>query len=354
MKQHSLMRQSLTRFALCVAALLLLAAPLFYLLTKNYYAEDMADLIEAVRQGHPVPHNDLETDIMQGLMLQFALVTTVLGIAVVITVRFITQRLWQPFEQTLTAIEGFSLESGTRPELPRCRTREFDRLNATLNRLTANSLKSYRLQKEFTENASHELQTPLAIFQSKLDLLLQQPELTEAQAAIIQDLYQMNARLSRLSRNLLWLAKIENNQFRRTEPIDLGAVLDQLRPALESMAGDLKLHFTLPPSGVPLTANRALLESLVNNLMVNAIRHNRPDGSITIAADRESLTVTNTSTEEALDPATLFSRFHHTGTNQAGNGLGLAIVKAVCDYHGWTITYHYDAEAGTHSFCIRF
>lgn len=81
------------------------------------------------------------------------------------------------------------------------------------------SLDSYRVQKEFTENASHELQTPLAIFQSKLDLLLQQQELTESQAEIIQDLYQMTSRISRLNRNLLLLAKIDNAQFAKSENI---------------------------------------------------------------------------------------------------------------------------------------
>lgn len=178
MKKRSLMYKSLTQFIICVGILLLLATPLFYWLTKSFYAEDMIDIIEAVQQGKPLPALDLEEDILHGIMIQFALIVTVLGIAIVLTMRFISERLWRPFETTLKAIEGFKLENGTCPALENSSTKEFARLNATLERLMTDSLHSYRLQKEFTENASHELQTPLAVFQSKLDLLLQQPDIT--------------------------------------------------------------------------------------------------------------------------------------------------------------------------------
>lgn len=230
MKKKSLMYKSLTQFIVCVAILLLLATPLFYWLTKSFYAEDIIDIIEAVQQGKPVPALDLEEDILHGIMIQFALIVTVLGVAIVLTMRFISGRLWQPFDKTLEAIEHFKLENGVCPQLAESDTKEFVRLNIALQRLMTDSLHSYRLQKEFTENASHELQTPLAVFQSKLDLLLQQPELTERQAAIIQDLYQMNSRLSRLNRNLLLLAKMENNQFSRTESVDVITVINDLQP----------------------------------------------------------------------------------------------------------------------------
>ena len=192
MKKKSLMYKSLTQFIVCVAILLLLATPLFYWLTKNFYAEDMIDIIDAVRQGKPVPSLDLEADILHGIVIQFALIVTVLGVAIVLTMRFISGRLWQPFDQTLEAIERFKLENDLYPSLAESDTEEFARLNTALQRLMTESIHSYRLQKEFTENASHELQTPLAVFQSKLDLLLQQPEITERQADIIQDLYRMS------------------------------------------------------------------------------------------------------------------------------------------------------------------
>lgn len=352
MKKKSLMRKSLTQFIICVAILLLLATPLFYWLTKNFYAEDMIDIIEAVQQGKPVPALDLETDILHGIVIQFSLIAFVLGTAIVLMMRFISKRLWQPFDKTLQAIESFRLETGTIPLLPDSKIKEFTRLNTVLNKLMADSLKSYRTQKEFTENASHELQTPLAVFQSKLDILLQQPDITEEQATIIQDLYHINNRLSRLNRNLLLLAKMENNQFSRTESVDVIAMLNELRPYLESLSEELILKKDFRADFLPVKANRSLLESLINNLVVNAVRHNKPNGEITVSAKDDSLIVSNTSNGAALDAALIFNRLYHSPEMTKGNGLGLAIVKTICDYHGWKITYSYRNEQ--HEFIVTF
>ena len=279
----------LTQFAACIAMLLLLATPLFYFLTKHYYAEDMIDIIEAVGQGQPIPALDLEEDIMHGIMIQFGVITVVLAIAIVLTVRFISRRLWKPFDETLLRIEGFRLEDGKLPALPESDVEEFARLNRTLTALMEGSLASYRTQKEFTENASHELQTPLAVFQSKLDLLLQQPHLSEQQAEIIQGLYENVTRLSRLNRNLLLLAKIDNRQYGQMEDINLARFLEEQAPFLKSIAGDIFFYEELANSSLTVRANRTLLESLVNNLMVNAVRYNRPGGEIYLTVSGRKL-----------------------------------------------------------------
>lgn len=352
MKKRSLMYKSLTQFIICVGILLLLATPLFYWLTKNFYAEDMIDIIEAVQQGKPVPSLDLEEDILHGIMIQFALIVTVLGVAIVLMMRFISERLWQPFEKTLKAIESFKLENGMCPELEDSSIKEFARLNTALERLMTDSLHSYKLQKEFTENASHELQTPLAVFQSKLDLLLQQQDITMRQADIVQDLYQMNSRLSRLSRNLLLLAKMENKQFNRMETIDIVTVMKELLPYMESLADSLVLKKNFKINSLPLKANRSLSESMINNLIVNAVRHNKPDGEITISLSDSRLTVSNTSDEAALDESQIFNRFYRPSEKTKGNGLGLSIVKAVCEYHGWKISYSYSNKK--HEFTVIF
>lgn len=239
MRKRSLMQKSLLRFIVCVAMLLLLAMPLFYLLTKNFYAEDMLEVLESVKQGRPVPSIDLEEDVVHGIVLQFILIFVVLGVALVLMLGLLSKRMWRPFDRMLEVIEHFDLESGTVPALPDCDVREFSRLNAALERLMHDNLNSYRLQKEFTENASHVLQTLLAVFQSKLDILLQQPNLTEKQASVIQDLYRMSSRLSRLNRNLL-LAKMENGQFAKQE-VNVVDVLDELQLYFENLTGNLHL-----------------------------------------------------------------------------------------------------------------
>lgn len=348
----SLSRKMLTQFVACIAVLLALAMPLFYFLTKHYYAEDMIDIIEAVEQGQPIPSLDLEQDIMQGVMLQFGLIVGVLAVAIVLTLRFISYRLWQPFDQTLHQIEGFHLEDGKLPVLPDTDIKEFVGLNHSLQTLMRNSLTSYRIQKEFTENASHELQTPLAIFQSKLDLLLQQPDLAERQAEQIQGLYEVSSRLARLNRNLLLLAKIDNRQYNQTEDINLSCFLDGLTSFLQSIAGDISIHEEFKNHLLTVRANRTLLESLVNNLVVNAVRHNRPKGEIYLTVSGKKLIIANTSDEPALDGHLIFNRFYRPSEKVIGNGLGLAIVRAICEYHGWTVKYNY--EEGIHRFTITF
>lgn len=352
MKKKSLLSKMLTRFIICTVIILLLATPLFYLLTKHYYAEDMIDIIEATQQGHPLPQLDLEEDIMHGVMIQFVLISAVLGGAVVFTMHFIAQRIWKPFDETLQKIEGFSLESGVLLQFPDSNIKEFDRLNHVLNLLIENSVKSYRTQKEFTENASHELQTPLAVFQSKLDLLLQQPDMTEQQAMTIQGLYSVSNRLSRLNRNLLLLARIDNKQYPQLDTIDVVAVLNELLPYWESLAGGIAIHTSFREPILVTRGTRILFESMVNNLIINAIRHNQPDGSIHLEVEDRQLTVSNTSEENALDSKLIFNRFYRPSETVQGNGLGLSIVKAICDYHSWTISYEYKDKQ--HLFTVGF
>ncbi len=348
----SLLRKSMTRFVACTAFLFALAAPAFYYLTKNYYAEDLADLIEAVRGGQTLPTFDLGEDIMKGIMLQYVLITVLLGVGVTLTMRLVSKSLWKPFEQTLESIGTFRLEKSSVPDLPQSDVKEFATLNEALRRLMEKSVNSYQAQKEFTENASHELQTPLAIFQAKLELLLQQPELSESQAEIIQDLFQITSRLSRLNRNLLLLAKIDNDQFDNKETICLDAFMDKLLPSLETVSGRLTIERRYSPGPLMVEANGVLLESMVSNLFINAVRHNRAGGKIIISIAGNALSIANTSDEPALPTEHIFNRFYRPAQGKGGNGLGLAIVKAIADYHGWNVAY--DFHDGTHSFTVDF
>ncbi len=351
-KTKSLMHKSMARFVACIAALFVLAAPAFYLLTKNFYAEDMADLIEAVQTGKDIPLMDLEKDIVKGIMLQYLLITALLCIGIMLTIRLMSKKLWQPFDKTLGLVESFKLENMQVPALPQSDVKEFGRLTDALRKLMKKDVDCYVAQKEFTENASHELQTPIAIFQTKLELLLQQPELTSEQANIIQDLFQMTSRLSHLNRNLLLLAKIDNKQFDTKERIQLDLFIDSVLPSLESISGQLRINRQYPQKPLCINANRILLESMVNNLFINAVRHNTPDGTITISIGNDSLTLSNTSVEPPLSPSLIFRRFYRPAQNKSGNGLGLAIVKAICDYHGWNIEYQY--KESQHCFVISF
>lgn len=349
MKETTLTRRLMVRFVLCMLVLTILAIPVLYYITTHYYAEDLADLVD--RYAITNPDIDLEEDTITGLFIQFLSIIAILLIAVLLVMRYVPHRLWRPFEDTLAKIKRFKVENGVIPKLNYSGTKEFDELNDTLTTIMTNSVRSYKVQKEFTENASHELQTPLAIVQGKLDNLMQDSALTEHQALEMQQIYQEITHMSRLSRNLLLLSKIENNQYQSKNRINLCDKIRSILPNLESLAGDINIETNFNEPQLVVDCNETLLESMLNNLVVNAVRHNKPQGTIRITVDGGSLLVANTSDEPALDASHIFSRFYRIKENQKGTGLGLAIVKSICDFHHWPVSYHY--TYGWHQFEVK-
>jgi len=292
-------------------------------------------------------------DLYWNLFYQYGLIFIILLISLGFVQRVISKKSWNPFYSSLRKIENYSLEQGNIPEFDKTDIREFYSLNEILTNLISNNLKIYKQQKEFIENASHELQTPLAVFQSQLDILLQEPDLTEKQVDIIQSLYSVSSRLTRLNKNLLLLAKIDNAQFKKMEEIDLPGLLNTSLPYFKDLAENngLKLNMDINNT-LFITANRILSESMVNNLIINALKHNIQDGVISVSAKGNTFVVSNTGEGKSLDKEKIFRRFSRTSEEKKGNGLGLSIVYQICKFHGWEIEYTF--INCTHSFKIIF
>jgi len=284
---------------------------------------------------------------------QYGLLIVILVISLYFVQRFISRKLWTPFYDTLEKINSFNLEKANAPLFEKTDIREFSQLNDNLDLLIGNSIRTYTQQKEFIENASHELQTPLAIFQSQLDILLLQPALTEEQVEIIRSLYSVSSRLSRLNKNLLLLAKIDNNHYTVMEEIDLYEIWESQQDYFKYQAEDKGLRMDVDIAApFRITAHKFLLESLINNLLVNAINYNTVNGTISIVARDRQLTIINTGEDKPLDPNKIFRRFNHTSEEKKGNGLGLSIVYQICRFHGWDI--HYSFTDKQHWFTIIF
>lgn len=292
-------------------------------------------------------------DIILALISQYSLLIVILIIALVAVQRFMLRRMWNPFYEALSNMEGFTLEKGVIPAYKETDISEFNRLNQEVNALMENNLKTYKQQKEFIENASHELQTPLAVFRTKLDMLLQDPELTQSQTEMIESLYDVTSRLTGLSKNLLLLAKIDNHQFKDMENIDFTELLQSYMPYLEDIAvsSGINIDFELDGS-FTVMANKILLGSLINNLVINAIRHNTGNGRVDIVVANNTFTVSNTGDKRALDEGKLFKRFSRKDESKAGYGLGLCIVYQICKFHGWEILYFYKEDI--HNFVVLF
>lgn len=342
----TLLHKTSDRIIVSIATVFILTAPLFYLITKCFYAEDMIDIIESVERGEGLPSSfDLERDIIAGVMIQYLLIFVVIALSLLIAIRFSLRNLWHPFENTLKSMEQFKVSDKTMPVLENGDITEFSRLNYTLTKLMQRNSETYRRQKEFTENASHELQTPLAIMRSRLDLLVQQ-NLDKETLDSINELYNANRRMECLNRDLLLLAKIDNNQFVTDTKVDTVSIIKDIADSLTSLGYMVKATFS--DAHCETAANRTLFESLVNNLVINALRNS---GQVDISLTEGVLIVSNPSNNgKPLDNSRLFQRFASTpGTK--GNGLGLAIVKAVCDLHHWEIKY--DFADGNHQFTVK-
>lgn len=307
--------------------------------------------------GQPY-HLTIETNIeeIDETLLAITLVTVlfwgVLVLGFIVLNRYLAKRMWQPFQATLSAVKGFDLNTQTAVTLEPTNIEEFQALNEVLERLMTHSLEAFNQQKEFTENASHELQTPLALLKAKLDLLIQDKTFSGEQAQLIEALNIPLARVARVNNNMLLLAKIENQQYADSEQLDMSAlVAESIELILEQLDyKGITLDHNLS-TGLTLKGNKRLLEVLVMNLLVNAVRHNQTAGRIYIELNDAHFIVANTGSE-ALDSIMLFQRFASVSKETRGTGLGLAITQEICKRYGWTIRYQY--KDGLHYFEIAF
>ncbi len=265
----------------------------------------------------------------------------------------IAKKIWKPFYSNLTNLKRFSVQDQKPIELESSNILEFSELNSSIKSLTEKLSSDYNNLKEFTENASHEMQTPLAIMQSKIELLLQSTNLNESEIGQLQSIYQAGQRLSKLNKTLLTLAKVENRQFSEIEEVDLSELITNKIEIYEDFIVAKKIEIeTEIESGVILETNSTMMEMLITNLLSNAIRHNIEKGSIFIKLSTTHFHISNSGNELTVSPENLFNRFKKASSSADSSGLGLAIVKKICEINEWKIDYTFLDDQ--HQIIVRF
>src|SRR5579863_1063650 len=265
--------------------------------------------------------------------------------------RLLLRRLWKPFYLTLAGMRDFNLSSRQPLPVRETATDEFRNLDEAARQMTGQIMKDYEMLKGFTDNASHEMQTPLAIINSRLDLLIQDHALAETHHRPIQAMYDAIGRLRQLNQSLLLLTKIENQQFTHSDSIDIAPLIEEKLAQLEDRLRDRELIVHKDLDHLRLPINSYLADILLNNLLLNAIRHNQDGGNLSIRLRESSLQITNSGPALSFDPATLFDRFVK-GTHSGGTGLGLAIVRQICDNYHFPLSYGYIDQR--HTIDIQF
>ncbi len=283
-----------------------------------------------------------------GIVLLFLFVSLVI---LFLLNRYISVYIFSPFYDTLSKIKSWNIKKNESLNFKETNIDEFHLLNDTIHDLTQQIQSDYRNLKEFTENVSHEAQTPLSIISTKVELLMQEANYSKKQHDSIQHIYQATQRLYKLNQVLILMSRIENKQFVSTENTNLITIfeekLEELEDFIEAKQITIIKEFN---KNVTKDLNPILSNILFNNLFINAIKYNLEEGgTIKIVIEDDFFTIQNTSEREKIEKQFLFERFTQSSTS-GSLGVGLSLIKKIIDYYNWQITYSY--KDGMHKFKI--
>ena len=307
---------------------------------KNYYIAARDTILE-------------ESDLLATIVIITGSVFILLMVSLYFINRKLSLTIWAPFYKTLDDLKEFSHDKPGFRLTSTSQLDEFSELNETLEKLTRKVISDYQSLKRFTEDASHEIQTPLAIVQSKLETLLQYPDLKKDQVELINSAYTSALRISKLTQTLLLLTKIANDQFPEKRSINLSELIEEKVKLFEDhfIGKSLTLKKVIKPEYF-LETNFFLAESMISNLIGNAAKHSITGGKIDIFLDKNHLEISNSGAPLSVPSSKLFERFYKINKSAESQGLGLSIVKEICSLNKWEIRYEYEDDQ--HKFIVIF
>lgn len=273
-------------------------------------------------------------------------------IAILVINVWVFRRSMRPFYRLLVWLDNYRLGKKNVPLDNPTRTTEFRKLNEAVVRYATHSEEVFEQQKVFIGNASHELQTPLAVCQNRLEMLMEDETLNEQQMGEILKTYQTLEYVSKLNKSLLLLSKIDNSQFVEAADVCLNEVLHRYIEDYREVYAYRDIQLQMEEKGeFRIRMNETLAVVLVTNLLKNAFVHNINKGRVGIEISAGSISFRNTGTEEELDEKRIFERFYQGSRKREGStGLGLAIVDAICRQYRLKVSYRW--EDGMHCFEI--
>ncbi len=296
----------------------------------------------------------IEKEDLQAAILHWIIFLYVGLLMVIIGLNWlILQRNFKPLYKLLNWLDNFTVGKKFTEPVINSDTTEFRQLKEAVVRSARRNSETYEQQKSFIGNASHELQTPLAAGLNRLELLADDPQLTEKQLEEIMKAQQSIEYAVKLNKTLLLLTKIENKQFPEKKEIHVNELVKKL-------AGDYSevyIHRNISVSiqeedAVKINMNETLASVLFGNLVKNAFVHNRPGGEIHIHIAHQNISMANTGVDEALNADAVFTRFYQGTKKEGSTGLGLALCKSICNLYGIDLHYHF--STGKHIFSISF
>lgn len=293
-----------------------------------------------------------DNEYFTGILLTFSWVFVFLMAIVILLSEVLSSYLLRPFNKALEEMGDFRIEKPGSVELKDSKTDEFKKLNFLLEHMMSSARKDYSLLKEFTENTSHELQTPLAVIKARIESLLE-TELNENQYALLSGMLDELERLSAINQALIVLAKLEYHDPTQSGQTNISELVQEVVQGYKDAIAmrKLELHTVIEP-GLVVQIDSPLFQLVLKNLLSNASRHNRDQGAIEIRLSQEELLIRNTGYPPQVPTEELFGRFKKGNTSVNSIGIGLAIVKKICERYQFPIQYVY--REGWHEIRIAF
>ena len=292
-------------------------------------------------------------NLIEKIVISMTLMLLTFILAMYFLNRYFFQRIWDDFFFAINKVKNYNLRDDPNLELSYSEVEEFQMLNQVFEKLTERIHKDYISLKEFTENASHEIQTPLSVMRAKIELLLQYPGYSEDQINQISTLNESVNRLSNINKVLILLTRIENNQFPELSKVHLKERIeyhvDNFRELIE--ARNIKTVLDLNDD-TWINVNTALADILIINLIKNAIRYNYDDGKLNIHLGGDSLLITNTGPKIDIPTEQLFNRFVRSQSSNDSIGLGLSLVKKISELYEFDIKYVFEDKL--HKISVTF
>lgn len=295
-----------------------------------------------------VEQDELVYDLTTALIVLYIL----LVISIVVVNGYLLNKAMRPFYAILDKLKKYQFGISSVQESQDYSITEFEELNVEINEMIERNELVFHQQKQFIENASHELQTPLAIVINKIDLAVQNENLDKNSLHLLTEVKGDLRRLTGLNKSLLMLSKIENSQFNQTSKLDFNEKISELIKNYEDFIEFKKIKVSTEEKGYFIADfNPDLADILLSNLLKNAVKYTYQEGAVDIVIEDNRIIFRNTGASEPLDSSRIFTRFYKQGSDHSSTGLGLSIIKTIIkQYPGWEMIYKF--EEGMHSFIL--
>jgi len=279
----------------------------------------------------------------------FALYTTLISsvlllifIGLLLFTRRLNISLWKTFYTNIEKIKSYSFIPPSKLDLATTGINEFDELNEVLSMMSGRLEKDYTATKEFSANAAHELQTPLAVIRNKCENLFSNPNLDRQTIETIREIYLSTDKLSGITKALLLLAKIDHGQFNENEIVSLNKIFKYWISSFQDVIQDRNLIVSISATdNCQMLIDKRLANLLIQNIFVNSIKHSKNGDQISISLTKDCFTIANVGEVAINQPNLIFNRFYKESQNIGSTGIGLAIVKKIANHYKIDIIYSF-------------